>query len=591
MRFCPFIAQFVLLFVAVTQRNWMFFAMILPGVLMSFTYAIGDSGRRAPPSFRRDAEDSRKTGNGSPLSQVSRDALRQEHSNFLLLPSSSLTRVQSLSRPAENPTATSDMWKTIVSLWLKNSNSHHLKVAVGIERLQEQSAISAFSLDLVSQGPHALVAGTTGSGKSVFLQSWCAAMAMEYSPQELHFIFLDFKGGATFHTLHLLPHVVGFVSDLDLAHAKRALNAIEHELHRREALIAAEGVSTFDELHQPPPRLVIVVDEFQALRFSLPDYSEHLSRIASQGRSLGMNLILSTQNPSGQVNGTMRANINLMICLRVQDRMQSIELLGSANASEIPVKAAGSALCSDSAGLHSFRSAVLDDASLLVQQCNRANRFCEMPRTQPLFTSPLPALAQRTESAIPITLSSVPIGIADDGVLVHPCAINLSSGNVAVIGPHGKGKTTLAHTLSQALSECGLSVRWTEHTDQGYLERASSSDSLRTSLPVQPYSIWVVDGADELLDPLSAHPLRTEFIKALTSKNCRVIFTAVTAKHLHYPDQCFTRVVFPSADPTADIMSGIPAHLLKELSAQDFETAGRAVLIEGPRACTIQCFP
>lgn len=169
-----------------------------------------------------------------------------------------------------------------------------------------------------------MVAGTTGSGKSELLISWCMALAIRHSPQTLHFVFLDFKGGSTFNALERLPHTVGNVCDLDLAHAVRALNAIEQELARREALVSAERVSRFDQLSHPPARLVVVIDEFHALRDRLPDYMQRLNRLASLGRSLGMHLIVCTQNPMGQVHADMKANISLSICLR-RHRPNAIE--------------------------------------------------------------------------------------------------------------------------------------------------------------------------------------------------------------------------------------------------------------------------
>ena len=133
-------------------------------------------------------------------------------------------------------------------------------------------------------------------------------------PEHLNFVFLDFKGGSAFRKLERLPHTVGSVCDLDLAHAVRALRALEAELTRREQLSAAVHASDIRDMVNPPPRLIVVIDEFHALKDQLPDYVNRLVRIASLGRSLGMYLIACTQNPMGQVSADMKANMSVSIC-------------------------------------------------------------------------------------------------------------------------------------------------------------------------------------------------------------------------------------------------------------------------------------
>ena len=246
-----------------------------------------------------------------------------------------------------------------------------------------------------------MVAGTTGSGKSELLISWCLSLAMQYSPDDLHFVFLDFKGGSTFNALEHLPHTVGNVCDLDLFHAIRALNAIEQELVRREALVSAERVSRFDQLVRPPARLVVVIDEFHALRDRLPDYMQRLNRLASLGRSLGMHLIVCTQYPMGQVHADMKANISLSICLRVTDHA------------------------------------------------------CKRPDL--LFSEPLTQHATQSDLSIPSNQSwhNVPFALADDGVLVYTAILDVSQQNIAIIGAYGSGKTNLLLHCARWLYDTG----------------------------------------------------------------------------------------------------------------------------------------
>lgn len=588
---CPLIAQFVMLAVAVMQRNWMFMAMIVPGVVMTATYALSSAARMKQ---ERAVQNARRHNGTAPTSKAANEA---EKLDISPLPATNFT---SMVLKAEPEYTIEGLWRLVVRKWADRRPT--LNTAVGVAR-GETGGEKPFHLDILAQGPHALVAGTTGSGKSVFLQSWCISMALLASPAQLNFIFLDFKGGSTFRVLHHLPHVVGFVSDLNLAHAVRALRAIEAELNRREELVAAAGVGTVDDLKQPPARIIIVVDEFHALRYALPDYTEHLVRIASQGRSLGMNLILATQNPMGQVSADMKSNINLNICLRVRDRMQSSEMVGSGIAANLPPAASGMAIISDSESTDVFRSSRPANLKTIVAQCKRAARFCELPAPTPLFTPPLPARLDEGPSVHgQLSLSHVLIGVSDDGVLTHLCALNLTTGNIAIVGPTGTGKTTLAHSILRKLTHIAkhhttdqhpdavahdagnLSIRWTMYTDHGFL------DTFVTKAHREEELAWIVDGADDLLDPLSTHPLHEPFMKALALKTTHVVFTLNSTKFLRYPEHCSTRVIFPTADRTVDAMAGIPATLLAEWNQRDYETAGRAVLLSGSVARNIQCF-
>lgn len=208
-------------------------------------------------------------------------------------------------------------------------------------------------VDLLTDGPHALVAGTTGAGKSELLQALVLGLALHHPPAELALVLLDFKGGAGLRACAGLPHVVGHVSDLDPEQAVRALEGLTSELRRREALLAAAGVSDVESLRGPgrhpssptaPPRLLVVVDEFRALAEDLPDFVPGLVRLAAQGRSLGMHLILATQRPAGAVTAQMRANLGLRICLRVTEPAESHDVVDVPDAAALPSRAPGRAV-------------------------------------------------------------------------------------------------------------------------------------------------------------------------------------------------------------------------------------------------------
>ncbi|MFW8745594.1 FtsK/SpoIIIE domain-containing protein, partial [Mesorhizobium japonicum] len=157
-------------------------------------------------------------------------------------------------------------------------------------------------VDLVADGPHALVGGTTGSGKSELLVSWVLAMAHGRRPDEVAFLLVDFKGGAAFAPLAGLPHVVGILSDLDARLTRRAIESLRAELLRRERLLADAGVRSIDELPSGAlARLVVVVDEFAAVVSGQPELHDVFADLAARGRSLGLHLVLCTQRPAGVV--------------------------------------------------------------------------------------------------------------------------------------------------------------------------------------------------------------------------------------------------------------------------------------------------
>jgi S-DNA-T family DNA segregation ATPase FtsK/SpoIIIE len=207
-------------------------------------------------------------------------------------------------------------------------------------------------VDLASMGPHALIGGTTGSGKSELLQTLVAGLAVSARPDELAFILVDYKGGSAFAECARLPHTVGVVTDLDDALTKRALTSLRAELRRRERLLAETGAKDFDEYRrrrdaapglEPLARLVLVVDEFKVLADELPDFVDGLVRLAAVGRSLGVHLVLATQRPGGIVSADMRANVSARISLRVRDRSDSSDVIDAPDAAAIPDKVPGRA--------------------------------------------------------------------------------------------------------------------------------------------------------------------------------------------------------------------------------------------------------
>ena len=202
-----------------------------------------------------------------------------------------------------------------------------------------------FYLD-IGQGPHLLVAGTTGSGKSEFLRTLVASLAAANRPDAMNFVLIDYKGGAAFRAFESLPHTVGMLTDLDEFLVERALISLRAELQRRKAVLAEAGQESIHAYWaalpvmpsaDPLPRLVIVVDEFASMAEQLPDQLRSLVNIGAQGRSLGIHLVLATQRPAGVVTADLRANMNLRIALRVATPDDSRDVIETADAARIPV--------------------------------------------------------------------------------------------------------------------------------------------------------------------------------------------------------------------------------------------------------------
>lgn len=208
------------------------------------------------------------------------------------------------------------------------------------------SADGVVAIDLVGDGPHMLIAGTTGSGKSELLGTLAVSLARHHAPDDVHLLLVDHKGGAGLAHLGHLPHVVGVVTDLDGDRLDRTLLSLEAELRRREEVLAGLGARDLRdagrsarELGDParvvPARLVVIVDELAALIAGRRDAAVLLTDIAQRGRSLGVHLVLATQRPTGIVPDALAANIDVRLALRVRDTADSTDIIGDPAAARI----------------------------------------------------------------------------------------------------------------------------------------------------------------------------------------------------------------------------------------------------------------
>jgi S-DNA-T family DNA segregation ATPase FtsK/SpoIIIE len=228
--------------------------------------------------------------------------------------------------------------------WSEAASASRLAVPLGI------GVSGPRILDLQADGPHLLVAGTTGSGKSELLRTLTAALALTYSPDSVNFLFVDFKGGSGLGPLRLLPHCAGMLTDLSRYELDRFLVSLRAEIRYRERLLAeAEAPdlgayrSTKAAKDKALPHLVLMIDEFRMLVEEAPEALSELMRIAVIGRSLGLHLVMATQRPQGALTADIRANVTTSIALRVQSDSESADILNSSDAARIPITTPGRA--------------------------------------------------------------------------------------------------------------------------------------------------------------------------------------------------------------------------------------------------------
>lgn len=307
-----------------------------------------------------------------------------------------------------------------------------------------RDADGAVSLDLVADGPHAIVAGTTGSGKSELLVSWVLGMADGRGPDEVAFVLVDFKGGAAFAPLAGLPHVLGTLSDLDERLARRAIESLRAEVLRRERLLAEAGARGIAEL--PPralARLVVVVDEFAALVAERPELHALFADLSARGRSLGIHLVLCTQRPAGVVRDAVLANVAVRIALRVADRADSLGLLGDDAAARLPADARGRAVLADGRGEPRLVQLALADAADVA----RVSAVPDRGATPRPWCDPLPA--RIPHAALPAG-EGIRFGLLDlPAEQRQPVAAWLPRhGHALVLGAPGSGVSTALDALA-----------------------------------------------------------------------------------------------------------------------------------------------
>lgn len=327
-------------------------------------------------------------------------------------------------------------------------------------------------LDLDTHGPHLLVAGTTGSGKSLLLETLVTALAVTHAPARLQVALIDFKGGAGLRRCMDLPHVVGTLTDLDGTEARRALAALSAAMLERKEALARANLTSFQEWERSggaPPRLLVVVDEYQEIVVQHPGFVPELTRIATQGRALGLHLVMATQRPAGAVTPQVRANVGATIALRVASAAESRDVLGVADA--VDLSCAGRAILATPAGRQQFQVAApradpmppirpADGPSGAGTALARAvaERWSQAAAPPPLWAPPLPERWGPADSDDPAMVNQVVIALADDLDSHHlvPVAWRPQTGPAVIVGPSGSGRTQALASLAAQAALVGL---------------------------------------------------------------------------------------------------------------------------------------
>ncbi|ROS26163.1 FtsK/SpoIIIE domain-containing protein [Cellulomonas sp. PhB150] len=428
---------------------------------------------------------------------------------------------------AESPAAVLEVWRETGSVLDRDGPPVRRRRDAGLRALVGLGSGGQFVLDLRAQGPHALVGGTTGAGKSELLQAWVLGLATAHSPDRVTFLLVDYKGGAAFADCVDLPHCVGLVTDLSPPLVRRALASLRAELRRREHLFNRKGVKDLLELErsgdpETPPALVIVVDEFAALVAEVPEFVDGVVDVAQRGRSLGLHLILATQRPAGVIKDNLRANTNLRVALRMADEHDSTDVLGSALAagfdpglpgraavrtgpgrvsmfqSAYPSARSGGAPRRPTVRIESlaFGPAVPWDVAPVVSEPDddtptdiarvvatvRAAALDIPPPRRPWLPE-LPAVV-----GLEAALDGIVLGIADRPAQQEQhvvCWRPDEDGCLAVLGTGGSGKSTLLRTVAASAAGENAHVYGLDHGSGGL-----------AMLDVLPHVGAVIDGAD-----------------------------------------------------------------------------------------------
>ena len=305
-------------------------------------------------------------------------------------------------------------------------------------------------VDLVEDGPHAVVVGTTGAGKSELLITWALAMARACTPDEVVLMLADFKGGTAFTALAELPHVVGVLTDLDGALAERAVRSLAAEVRRRERVIGDAGARDVNDPRVRLPRLVVMIDEFPALVTQHPELEAVFTDIAARGRALGIHLIVGAQRIAGAVRDATLANMPLRLALRTADAADSRAVIGTDEAARLSGGADGRGVCfiRRSGDVAPIRTRIALTAPHDIAAV--VGTHPEPPQDVRPWLPPLPPRIPAHTLSAPVGIA---VGVADDPDEQRQPVVFLQPGErgLFVFGAARSGKSSIARLVSDGV--------------------------------------------------------------------------------------------------------------------------------------------
>lgn len=355
-----------------------------------------------------------------------------------------------------------------------------------------------FALDLVADGPHAIVVGVTGAGKSELLLSWILSLCAVHGPDELVLLLADFKGGTAFRPLEALPHVTGVLTDLDAEGARRAIESLRAEVRAREAALARAGARDVSDPGARLARLVIVVDEFAALGEQHPELLGVFTDIAARGRALGMHLVLGSQRAVGVFRDALLANCPLRICLRVTDPQDSRAVVGVEDAAALPgtPDARGRALVRRAADARPTSVRIARSGPGDLARAMRGHDLATAVRRPwvPPLRERIPLAEVRAHAHDPIGPDDIVLGLADEPERQRhvPVLLRAAERGIVALGTAGSGKTT-------ALALVAAQARGPVHRVGPDLEQAWDAVSALADRAPEAAALVVADDVDALL--------------------------------------------------------------------------------------------
>lgn len=312
-------------------------------------------------------------------------------------------------------------------------------------------------LDLVAAGPHAVITGMTGSGKTEFLRTWLISMTASYSPEDLSILVIDFKGGAGFTQLAQLPHVVGVVTDLDHSEALRAMTSLKAELLFRERFLAENNVTDISQLRTKValPRLLVVIDEYRAVLETFPELVNTFVDLTARGRALGVHAIVSSQRVGGPLGDSLLANCAVRVGLRVAQKQDSQNLLGNDAAFLLPHVVGRAVVMGTGLEQREFQAAQISQPDL-ERVVAKSQKWCELQPQWKARSPWLPPLSNQINfSQSPEAVDGVAwLGLTDIPQQQLQSWAQYSpvvQGNLLITGPARSGVTNTLHTLSRQL--------------------------------------------------------------------------------------------------------------------------------------------